>query len=243
MKLKLVKKTDEALGTKSFFWETEKEVKWIPGQYYYYTIPSLKYPDPRGTTRHFTIASSPTEGNILRLTTKIREESGYKKSMDELPLGSVIEGEGPNGTFILDEKETGPQVFIAGGIGITPFRSMIKFIADKNLSTPIFLIYSNSTPEEVAFGKELEGFSASVPNFKLAITISRPDEGKEKWTGLTGRVDENLLRSQFETWNLDFKTPTFWVCGPPPMIDAMEIVLGKTGITSDRVRSEKFTGY
>ena len=103
MKLKLIKKILEAKGTKSFFWEPEKTVGYLPGQYYYFTLPALKYPDPKGATRHITISSSPTEGNLLRLTTRIREESGYKKTLDGLPIGAEIEGEGPNGTFVLDQ--------------------------------------------------------------------------------------------------------------------------------------------
>src|SRR3989337_2125381 len=155
MKLTLLEKKDEAKGTKSFFWETEKPVSYLPGQFFYFTLPSLKYPDPRGATRHFTLSSSPTEGENLRSTTRIREESGYKKTLNELPLGSVIEGEGPNGKFLLDENEKGPFVFLAGGIGITPFRSMMKFATDKKLSVPIQLIYSNSIPEEIAFRPEI----------------------------------------------------------------------------------------
>lgn len=242
MKITLKEKRDEAKGTKSFFWEPEKDVKWLAGQYYYFTLPAMKYPDPRGSTRHFTISSSPTEGKLLRLTTRIREESGYKKTLDELPVGSVIDGEGPNGTFILEETPE-PNIFIAGGIGITPFRSMIKNVTDKNLKTPIYLIYSNSLPEEIVFKKELEDIAAAHPNIKLAMTVSRPQESKEKWTGMTGRVDEVMVKNLIEGWKLEIGKCTFWLCGPPPMIDAMEEVVGKLGVTSNKVRSEKFTGY
>lgn len=243
MKLKLVEIRGEAKGTKSFFWQPDKTVNYFPGQYFYYTLPALKYADPKGTTRHFTDSSSPTEGNILRLTTRIREESGFKKTLAELPLGTEIEGEGPNGTFIFDEKESGPQVFIAGGIGITPYRSMIKYAVDKNLQTPIYLIYSNSVPEEIVFRKELEEWAAGHPNIKIAMTVSKPEESKEKWAGLTGRIDETMLGKLIADWGLKTEDLTWWLCGPPPMIDAMELVLGKLKITSGKVRSEKFTGY
>ena len=98
MKLRLVKKTDEAKGTKSFFWEPEKKINYLPGQYFYFTLPKMTREDPKGNTRHFTLSSSPTEGNLIRHTTRIRE-SGYKKSLDDLKIGSEILGEGPNGTF------------------------------------------------------------------------------------------------------------------------------------------------
>ena len=239
MKLKLVEKRDEAKGTKSFFWETEKPVNYLAGQYFYFTLPSLNYPDPRGATRHFTLSSSPTEGNLLRNTTRIREESGYKKTLDELEIGTLIEGEGPNGTFILDEAEPGPHVFLAGGIGITPFRSMIKYAADKNLNTQIHLIYSNSIPEEIAFRAEFDGLAKSWPNLKLDMTVTKPEESKEPWKGLTGRIDENVIQKLVP----DINNNIFWVCGPPAMVEAMEQTLGKLNLSSGKVRSEKFTGY
>jgi len=239
MKLKLIEIKEEAKGTKSFFWEPEKTVNYIAGQYFYFTLPSLKYPDPRGATRHFTLSSSPTEGNLLRNTTRIREESGYKKTLNELTVGSIIEGEGPNGTFLLDESEKGPFVFLAGGIGITPFRSMMKFATDKKLPIPIRLIYSNSVPEEIAFRKEIEELGKANPNIKVNMTISKPEESKEKWEGLTGRIDEVLIRKLVA----DVSVPIFMVSGPPAMVDAVEQVLGKLGLPAGRVRSEKFTGY
>src|SRR3990170_2072090 len=159
MKLKLVKKQDEAKDTKTFFFEPEKSVSWLPGQFYYFTIPNLKYPDPKGATRHFTISASPTEGSLLRLTTRMRTDSGFKNSLNDLAMGSIIDGEGPSGTFILDENEPGNHVLIAGGIGITPFRSFIKYNIDRKLTdVKLHLIYANSTPPEIAFRIELEGW-------------------------------------------------------------------------------------
>lgn len=232
MKLTLVKKTDEARGTKSFFWQPERPINYRPGQYLYYTITSLKYPDPRGTTRHFTLSSSPTEGNLLRLTTRVREESGYKKTLDELPIAAVVDGEGPNGLFVFDEKETITSVFIAGGIGITPFRSMVRYVADKKLTNPIYLIYSNSD-EDFVFKKELDEISAAHQNIKIRYVV----------TGVEGHLDQPKINEIIGNWKLEIGSLTWWLCGPPPMIDAMEKVLGETGITSNNIRSEKFTGY
>ena len=167
MKFKLIEKRPEAKGTKSFFWEPNKRFEFMPGQFLYYTLPKLGFPDARGATRHFTISASPTETPPYRLTTRIREESGFKKSLDALSIGSVLETEGPDGTFILDASDKGPHIFIAGGIGITPFRSMIKFILDKNLGYKMHLIYSNSHPEEIAFREEFDHYADLVPNFNL----------------------------------------------------------------------------
>lgn len=240
MKFKLTDKKDEASGTKSFFFEPEEKIDWLPGQYFYITLPKLTHEDPRGNTRHVTNSASPTEGNLVRITTRVRKESGFKQSLDELPIGSEIEGKGPNGIFTIDEKAIGSHIFLAGGIGITPFRSIIKYALDKNLGLNMNLVYSNSLPEEIAFRKELENWTSNQ-NFKLYMTISKPEESKEKWDGLTGRIDENLINKLFA--KQDLQKSIFWVSGPPTFVDAMEEMLGKMRIPVDNIRTEKFTGY
>lgn len=232
MKLKLIKKVDEAKGTKSFFFESDKAVSFDAGQYLYLTLSKLNYPDPKGSTRHFTIASSPTESDFLKFTTRIRMESGYKRTLDELPMGSEVEGEGPNGTFFFDEKETGPDIFLAGGIGITPFRSIIKYVADKNLSNPIYLIYSNSD-SDITFKKEFDEIAGSHKNINVGYVI----------TSTEGHLDEEKIGKLTKDWQLDAGKCTWWICGPPPFIDAMETALAKMKVPSGHVRSEKFTGY
>src|SRR3989344_9620287 len=134
MQLPLIRKQKEAKGTYSFYFDNRNKIKYLPGQYFYFTLPQLNYDDARGPTRHFTISSSPSEKEF-KFTTRIREKSGYKKTLFELPMGTNLEVEGPNGTFILDENEKGEHILIAGGIGITPFRSFIKYNLDKDLGT------------------------------------------------------------------------------------------------------------
>ena len=242
VKLKLIEKKLEAKDTYTFIWQTEKKIKYLPGQYFYYTLPKMRVFDPRGITRHFTISSSPTEGDNIRFTTRIRDNSAYKNAVNELKVGDIVEGEGPNGTYIIDEKEPGPHVFLAGGIGITPFRSAIKYNIDKKLTkTKIHLIYANSTPEDIVFRNELEKWVKENKNIKMDMTVSRPEENGQKWTGLTGRIDENMLRKIIP--NNELRITNFWVCGPPAMVEATEKILGSLKITSDKVRSEKFTGY
>ncbi|MEK7498062.1 MAG: FAD-dependent oxidoreductase [Patescibacteria group bacterium] len=237
MKATLIKKVDEARATKSFVFETEKEVSYDPGQYFYFTLPKLDYPDPRGETRHFTISYSPTEGKNLQITTRIREESGFKKTLDSLPIGTPVEVEGPTGTFILDESEPGPHVFIAGGIGITPFRSFIKYVIDKQslagsagkgLKTQIHLIYSNSD-SDFTFKKELEDWDRENENIKVDFI----DSSK------IGHLDEAMIKRLIS----DITLPTYWVVGPPLMVDAVEKILETMKISGNKIRAEKFTGY
>ncbi len=238
-KTKLIEKRNEAKGTKTFVFEKPIEFECAPGQYCDFTLSELKYPDERGATRHFTLSSSPTEP-YLTLTTRIRQESGYKKTLDELPIGAEINVRGPSGVFVLeDERTTVPQVMIAGGIGITPFRSIIKYVSDKNLSVPIQLVYSNSIPEEITFKNELDNITASHPNIKITYTITKPEESQVPWDGPTGRVDENFIQSLIS----NLKSPIFWLCGPPAFVDAMEEILNSMQISQERIKIDKFTGY
>jgi ferredoxin-NADP reductase len=240
MKLTLVKVSSEAKDTKTFYWKPESKIEYLPGQYYYFTLPKLRYPSERGNTRHFTLSSSPTE-DLLSFTTKIREESGYKKTLVELPIGSEIEGSGPNGTFTLDETSDTSNVFIAGGIGITPFRSIIKYVFDNKLSTNIHLIYSASIPSQLLFKNEFDDIAHKSPTIVNTYTITQPEGLRTKWTEKIGRIDDTLL--QDVTTDTERNISIFWVCGPPLMVTALEESLSNLGIPKEHIRSEKFTGY
>lgn len=232
MKLKLIEKKEEAKATKTFFWEPEKPVLWLPGQYFYYTLPKLDFPDERGDTRHFTIASSPTEGKNLMLTTRIREESGFKRTLDTLPLGTEIEGEGPNGVFTFDEKVQGPQILLAGGIGITPFRCFIKYAVDKKMDVPIYLIYSNSDSEFV-YKKELD----TLQNENSWLKIDYFD------SSVSGHLDKSKIVEFVENWKLNMQDCLNWIVGPPPFVGAMENTLEEMKIPQDKIKTERFSGY
>jgi ferredoxin-NADP reductase len=236
MKLKLVQKKQEVEGVKSFFLEPEKKIDFEPGQYFYYTLPKLDFPDERGPMRHFTIANSPTESGLM-LTTRIREQSGFKKTLDALPIGSIVEGDGPQGTFTF-RGNSEKNVFITGGIGITPFRSMIKYLIDTSKDTPIHLLYSNSSPDEIIYHEELIKWSQGHPFLSLDFTVTNPNPG-DNWKGLTGRINENMIKSL----PIDLENSTFWVTGTPPMVTAIEELLENMQINEDKIQTEKFTGY
>jgi len=154
-------------------------------------------------------------------------------------MGSTIKVEGPSGSFILDEHEKGPHVFIAGGIGITPFRSMLRYVLDKNLPFKIHLIYSNSTIQEIIFQNELEHYADLDPNFKLTLTITKPQNSKQQWLGTTGRIDSNLINNAVG----EYIQPTYWICGPPLFVDNMKMHLADLHIAKSKIRTDTFTGY
>lgn len=239
MNLKLVKKVEEAKDTKSFIFDKPEGFGFEAGQYIYLTLPKLNYPDARGDTRHFTISSSPTE-DFIQVTTRIRQESGYKKTLDELPLGSLIESRGPMGSFVFNYTLYAKRysLFLAGGIGITPFRSMIKYTIDKNLNIPMYLIYSNSDSDFV-FKKELDTWQKENSFLKIEYFDS------SKFGHLDKLKISKLLDSEAErvNWNLVIDHCMFWSVGPNIFVNSMEEILEKMNIPEENIKTEKFTGY
>lgn len=242
MDLTLVKKQKEAGDAISFFWKTNTPLTWKPGQFLYYTL-ELPESDPRGNVRHFTISSTPTE-EFVRLTTKI-SQSGFKQALNRLEPGARVVGTGPRGDFVLpDPPSTELQVFLAGGIGITPFRSMIKYATDNPpAGGPIHLIYSNSTPEEIVFKEELDELLSGNPHLAISHTITHPEESKQPWNGLTGRINAEMIKNLLKIRNLKLEIPTWWVCGPPAFVQGMQDELQKLQIAPERIEVEQFTGY
>lgn len=203
----------------------------------YLTI-DLPVDDPRGKRRPFTISSSPTEKGFVTITTR-PGPSPFKQALNSLDLGSRIVSKAPFGNFILPADTSKPAVMLAGGIGITPFRSMIKFACDTKFSLPITLLYSNRTPDDIPFKTEFDNLCHLNHYFKLLYTITEPESSAGKWNGLVGFIDEKIIRENVP----DLANSIFYVCGPPGMVDAMLELLKKMAIPDDRVRFEKFSGY
>lgn len=237
-KLKLIEKRVEAEGTQTFAFEKPLDFAYKPGDFFYFLLDELKYPDSRGKMRHFTLSSSPTE-NYLSFTCRMREQSGYKKTFNDLALGTLVKARGPEGIFDFPEKDGDtPEIMIAGGIGITPYRSRLRYIVDKNLNIPIHLLFANSTPGQITFKNELDEITKNHPQIKVTYFVSNPDND---WKGEVGRIDATKIKLATGTWNP--ATVIFWVCGPPAMVSGMEKVLESLGIDSKNIRTEKFTGY
>lgn len=226
----------ETTDIQTFFLEPQTPFAYKPGQHLNMLL-SIDHPDERGRVRPFSLSSSPTE-KLLSITTK-RGPSSFKQKLFTLPVGSVVDIAGPAGKFVLLEKDKRLHVMIAGGIGITPFRSMIKYACDTQLELPMVLLYSNKVPEEIVFRKELEEIGQTVPNIKIIETITKPDESGEKWTGRVGRIDSALIK-QFVPHPED---ANFYTAGPGAMVEAMILLLNNMGISIDLIHSEQFAGY
>lgn len=226
---------EEAQDTISFAFDAPGIAGAQPGQN---LLIRLDVPeDPRKGLRTFTIASSPTEADAL-ITTRIRSGSPFKQRLAALRPGDAVEARGPMGRFTLPEGDA-PLLLVAGGIGVTPFRSMIKYAIDTGRSTPMTLIASDRTPEMIPFRREMDGWIEAHPWLRIRRTITRPEHGREPWTGRTGRIDAEWVRAAVD----DLDRRTALVSGPPAFVVATTEVLQAAGMSADRIRTERFLGY
>ncbi|MDW0216334.1 MAG: Rieske 2Fe-2S domain-containing protein [Nitrososphaeraceae archaeon] len=221
--------------------EGKRKFEHTAGQYAFFDIGSV-YNDPKGPVRHFTIASSPTEEFIL-ISTRIRD-SPYKKELDSLQNGTKVKVRGPLGKFTLHEDYSKPAIFLSGGIGVTPFRSMIKYATDKNLPVRIIMFDSNKNQENILFKMDFENCTNTNKNLRIIYTITEEQnvtENKE-WKGEKGRIDMAMLKRHLEPGDLE--KSIFYLCGPPPMVKAMQETLDQNlQVPGERIKVEEFTGY
>ena len=214
------------------------------GQFAFFDIGGV-YNDPKGPIRHFTISSSPTE-NFIMLSTRIRD-SPYKKRLSTLEEGSRVKVRGPEGQFVLHEDYSKPAVFLSGGIGVTPFRSMIKYATDKQLPLRIVMFDSNRNRDNILFKQEFDDCANINKNLKIIYTIS--DGGQQQssstandWKGEYGRIDKAMILKYLDTNMLN--NSIFYICGPPSMLKAMQTLLqDELEIPKERIKVEEFTGY
>jgi ferredoxin-NADP reductase len=212
-----------------------EEVDFTPGQYFHVTLPDLGNNDDKGLRRHITVVTSPNEKGVLGFATRMRD-SAFKRTLRELPVGSEVEFEPPKGTFRLPDDPARPLVFVAGGIGITVFRSMLLSISEEGLPYRVTLIYSNRDRESTAFLDELRELEQTLRDFRLVLTMTQ-DPG---WEGETRKVDAEFLRDHLDG---DLNGYTFLVAGPPAMTEGVQGALEEAGVRDENVVAERYSGY
>jgi ferredoxin-NADP reductase len=211
------------------------EVDFSPGQYFFVTLPDVGYQDDKGLRRHITVVTSPNEKGVLGFATRMRD-SAFKRSLGELPVGAEVEVESPKGDFVLPENASRPLVFVAGGIGITVFRSMLRYIREERLPYRVTLIYSNRDRESTAFLDELRELEQALPDFRLILTMTQ-DPG---WEGETRKVDGEFVKHYLDD---DLNRYTFLVAGPPAMAEGVQKALQQAGVQDENVSAERYSGY
>jgi ferredoxin-NADP reductase len=191
--------------------------------------------DGRRVTRSYTISSSPIHEDYVEITPKRIENGCASLFLNERAKPSlIVEASGPYGRFYFDEKIHQSIVLIAAGSGITPMISMLRYIDDLKLTTPVTLLYCVRTRADIIFQKELERLGSSLPNFKYEVCLSRPDA---TWKGHTGRLSEELVSQHLIDRN---SPPTFFLCGPRGFMENAREILSTLGVNQDRILQESF---
>jgi ferredoxin-NADP reductase len=236
MRARIEEKREVAKGTLMVVFDLlGAEVSFSPGQYFWVTLVDPPYEDEKGPRRHISVVTSPNDRGVLGLCTRLRD-SAFKRSLAELPVGAPVDVEQPKGDFVLPPETDRPYVFVAGGIGITVFRSMLLFIAEEGLPHRVTLVYSNRDRESTAFLDELVELERANPNLTVVLTMT-DDPG---WDGETRRIGPELLRDRLSG---DLDSFTYLIAGPPPMVEGVATALAGAGVPAEWIRPERFSGY
>jgi ferredoxin-NADP reductase len=228
-------RTEIAEGTMTFQLCKPIGFNFIAGQAIELTLSDASTVADAQNMRHaFSIVSAPLENHLV-VATRMRD-SVFKCALRSLPIGSQVTIDGPFGTFGLDNDHARAAIFIAGGIGITPFISILRQAAKGQLRQRFILIYSNRRPEDAAFLAELQQLEEQNLNFRLVATMTEMQASNRSWPNHTGFITADLVASVVG----DLPKPVFYVVGPPGMVEAMRETLQKCGIDANDIRSEEF---
>jgi len=212
-------------------------LEYLPGQFLHTVIEDL-HPDERGIERWFTISSSPTEKNIIITTRLISgKHSEFKDDLFHLKPGDDIKVDGPEGKFVLP-AEGKKILWIAGGIGVTPFISQMQYLLDtKDLERNIVLLYGLRTLDEDPCTELVKKCQKAMPKFQIERILS--ETIPKDWNGQTGYIDAKLIKNVIP----DYIERELYVSGPEPMVDAMKAILLKIGVDENNLHQDWFPGY
>ena len=235
MELTLSDRVNIAEGTMGLWLRPERTVRFTAGQFGDFTLGQPPYTDSRGNTRTFSFASAPDNDRIL-IATRLRD-SAFKRSLTVVPLGATFQLMGPMGGFTLHKDAHRPAVFLAGGIGITPVRSIVEHATQRRLAHRICVFYSNQTRARVAFLEDFEAWARTNDNLRFVPTLTQ--ERTEGWAYEHGPIDQQMIAKYVP----DLGAPVYYIVGPPAMVRRMKGVLEGIGIHELQIKSEDFAGY
>lgn len=235
--LKFKAKIQQTPDVYDFVFTVDRPVKFIPGQYLEWTLGHDK-PDNRGNRRYFTIASSPTEPEIMMGVKFYDKASSFKQQLLAMNEDTIISASQLAGDFTLPKNAQEKSVFIAGGIGVTPFRSMIKYLLDTKQPRDIVMFYSNRTASDIAY-KDI--FDQAVKDLKIKVvyTLSEASDVPANWRGQVGKIDATMIKAEVP----DYLERIFYLSGPRSMVDAFKKVLLDMGVSRKKIRTDFFPGF
>lgn len=235
--IKLMKREEIAEATMAFYFEKPGGFQFRAGQFLNLTLLDPLEHDAEGNMRSFSIASAPEEADLM-VATRMRD-TAFKRVLKQMPLEKEFKIAGPFGSFTLHRDESRPAVFLTGGIGVTPFRSILVHAARNKLPHRLCLFYSNRRIEDAAFLDNLQQLEKENPNYKLIVTMTQPEKSHREWHGKTGYINEGMLSEVIP----DLRMPIYYSAGPPEMVAAMRQMLEDIGVSEDDIRTEDFAGY
>jgi ferredoxin-NADP reductase len=226
-----------AEGTMAFHFGKPNGFQFRAGQAIDITLVNPPETDAEGNTRGFSIVSAPSESD-LTIATRMRD-TAFKRSLRGFKAGTEVQIDGPFGSLTLHKNAEKPAVFLAGGIGITPFISILREAAIRQLPHQLILFYSNRRPEDAPFLEELRSLHQKNSRFVLIPTMSQIERSQQPWAGETGQISAKMLSRHVES----IHGRIFYIAGPPGMVAALRNMLSAAGVDEDDVRTEEFVGY
>lgn len=232
--IKLLRKEEIADRTEAFVFEKPKDFIFQAGQYVVMTLLQLTYPDNRRGIRSLSIASAPYEDELIfamRIT-----DSGFKRTLMDLKVGGEVRITQAIGHFVLDESMR-PVVFLIGGIGITPARSILRQASHDALKRSFYLFYSNRHPEDASFREEMQSFPQL--NYRCIDTLTNQEAADQcAWQEERGYICDHML----EKYLPDHKAPIYYIVGSPTFAGAMVSMLVGMGVDEASIKQDPFTG-
>ena len=235
--LTLREKTEVGTGIYNFAFSGGGKMDFRPGQYMEWTL-GHRGSDSRGNRRYFTIASSPTEEELHLGVRFYKPSSSFKKALLEMEPGGIIMGGQLAGDFTLPRDPGRKLAFIAGGIGITPFRSMVKYLADRGEARDIVLLYSNRTADEISY-REIFDDAAGRIGLRTVYAITDAEGLPQGEDAHHGRIDAALIRTKIP----DYRSRMFYISGTHAMTTAFKEMLAELGVPKNQIKTDFFPGF
>jgi ferredoxin-NADP reductase len=233
----LIRREEVAEGTIAFHFERPSGFTFKAGQFAEVTLLDPPETDAKGNTRSFSIASPPFSKKLV-FTTRMRN-TAFKRSLKQVTSTAEVKIGSAAGTFTLHKNLAKPAIFLAGGIGITPFFSILQQADRDRLSQKLYLFYSNRRPEDAAFLDTLRALETTNPNFRLICTMTEMSKSKQEWTGETAQIDKEILCRHLAI----LQGPIYYIAGPPTMVTAVREMLVSAGVEENDIRTDEFVGY
>ncbi len=233
----LNRREEIAAGTMAFHFTKPPGFSFRAGQSLDLTLLNPPETDAEGNTRAFSIASAPSDPDLM-IATRMRD-TAFKRVLRTAPGGLPVKIEGPSGSFTLHKNSAKPAVFLAGGIGITPFLSIVRQAVRDNVPHQLYLFYSNRRPEDAAFLELLQETVQQNSRFHMIATMTEMERSQRPWNGEIGFIDKTMVSRYLPS----LQGPIYYLAGPPAMVSAMRQMLVAATVDEDDIRTEEFSGY